>query len=600
MAKLIHKQIEQNRAMANLVDNINPAVERELSTYQFDEATYGTLCQLSQNGDLGKVKDIIKSVPAEAVRKFGRLTFCPEESRQSPFVLAAQYGNLHIVQYFMNNYADIVDVNFGATIVSQNSGMKIHQSTALLATTLGGYTKVIKFLVSRGADVNKCSHTGSTPLRTASYHGHIDIMKCLIKNGADVSRPNILGESPLCIAASRNQVQAFKLLLKHGANCTQADIDNHTPMHLAAVEGHDEIITALLQFGVSPVFAVANPRDKDYVPCPLFLAAVSGHSHTVSLFTSRDDCPDACKSDAIMILAMSERFHQQSMLDLNQLKSKMELSLKIREEKRFSVIFSEPRKEFGYRQEIKTRKELQELWDTPEFLTTGLYYQWLLVVERCINGMMQSEMSNTCIEVSCCFIDTGCCYEAELLLNLMVEIELACSERELPSLQLSYPEDAYEHLANILNILMDCCVQMIASFGYQPELFDRYIYSGVRILGFISSINAAQSFVQISSEKIALQVLKFFSLWLTSITTVQEEQRAEAKALFQAVGEKFVASHLYIDQTTLLHIAATSSTTDTKIAPKVLMPRENSASCIHALTIHSSCYANGSQTCITT
>ena len=128
-------------------------------------------------------------------------------------------------------------------------------------------------------------------------------MKCLIKNGADVSRPNILGESPLCIAASRNQVQAFKLLLKHGANCAQADIDNHTPMHLAAVEGHDEIITALLQFDVSPVFAVANPRDKDYVPCPLFLAAVAGNSHTVSLFTSRDDCPDACKSDAIMILS---------------------------------------------------------------------------------------------------------------------------------------------------------------------------------------------------------------------------------------------------------------------------------------------------------
>ena len=463
----------------------------------------------------------------------------------------------------MKNYADIIDVNYGATIVSQNSGKDTHSATALLAATLGGHTKVIKYLVSLGADVNKCTHTGSTPLRAASYHGFIDIMKCLIENGADVNRPNILGESPLTIATSQNQIQAFALLLHHGANCGQLDIDNHTPMHLAATKGHNDIITALFNAGVSPMFAVGNPRDKAYVPCPLFLAAVSGHSHTVTLFTDRDDCPDACRSDATILLAMPQCFIIQT-IDLQELKSEMEFSLKIQEEKHLSVIYAEPRKEFGFCQEVKTRQELRELWNTPD-IQKNLLYQWLLVVERCI-GMLQNEMTNTCFQVSCSFIDMGFCYESELLLTLMVEIELASSERGLPSLQVSYPEVTYEHMIKVQKIVMNSCVQMITNTDYQPKLFDRYINFSERILGLISRMNAAQNFTRISSERIALLTLEYFSLWVDSIAVMTDyKQRAEAESFLQAVGEKFIASHLYIDETTLLHIAASSTTTNSNI-----------------------------------
>ena len=538
-----------------------PSAERESSAYQFDKKTYDILCQHSKNGELNTMKLMFSSVPAEAT--FGRVTFCPEEPRHSPFVLAAQYGHLSVVQYLMKNYANIIDVNYGATIVSQNSGKDIHSATALLAATLGGHTKVIKYLVSLGADVNKCTHTGSTPLRTASYHGLIDIMKCLIENGADVNRPNILGESPLTIAASQNQIQAFALLLHHGANCGQLDVDNHTTMHLAATEGHNGIIAGLFNAGVSPMFAVSNPRDEAYVPCPLFLAAVSGHSHTVALFTDRDDCPDACKSDATMLLAMHQCFTNQT-IGLQELKSKMELSLKVREEKHLSVVYAEPRKEFGYCQEVKTRRELRELWNTPD-IQKNLLYQWLLVVERCI-GMLQNEMTNTCLQVSCSFIDMGFCYESELLLTLMVEIELASSERGLPSLQVSYPEDTYEHLINVQRIVTDSCVQMITTAGYHPKLFDRYICFGERILGLISRMNAAQNFTRISSEQIALLTLEYFFLWVDSIAVMTDfKQKAEAESFLQAVGEKFVASHLYIDETSLLHIAASSTTTNSNI-----------------------------------
>ena len=444
--------------------------------------------------------------------------------------------------------------------MSQNSGylQDIHSATALLAATLGGHTKVIKYLVSLGVDVNK-----STPLRTASYYGFIDIMECLIENGADVNQPNILGESPLTLAASQNQIHAFALLLHHGANCGQLDVDNHTPMHLAATEGHNGIIAGLFDAGVSPMFAVSNPHEKAYVPCPLFLAAVSGHSHTVTLFTDRDDCPDACRSDATMLLAMHQCFINQT-IGLQELKSEMEFSLKIREEKHLSVVYAEPRKEFGYCQEVKTRQELRELWNTPE-IQKNLLYQWLLVVERCI-GMLENEMTNTCYLVSCSFIEMGFCHKSELLLTLMFEIELASSERGLPSLQVSYPEHTYEHLINVQKIVTDSCVQMITTTGYQPKLFDRYINFGERILGLISRMNAAQNFTRISSEQIALLTLEYFSLWVDSIAVMTDcKQRAEAESFLQAVGEKFIASHLCIDETTLLHIAASSTTANSNM-----------------------------------
>ena len=165
----------------------------------------------------------------------------------------------------------------------------------------------------------------------------------------------------------------MELLLKSGANSAQVDFDGFTAMHIAVENGHARIVETLLQFGGSPMFAVANPRDKDYVPCPLFMAALFGNEQIVSLFTDRDDCPEACKSDAILLLAMHSV--SQRVFDLDAIKSKLELGLQIREENSVTIIYPEPNKAFGYRQEIKNREELGALWGTPKFMTDGLYYQ---------------------------------------------------------------------------------------------------------------------------------------------------------------------------------------------------------------------------------
>ena len=500
------------------------------------------------------MKEVINQ---EDTSSFGRLTFCPESPRRSPLVLAARQGHLNVVQYFLDNFADIININYQTSVVSQKDNKNEHSATALLAATLGSHIEVIKLLVSRGADVNKSSLTGCTPLQAASEIGNVDIMRFLIESGAGVNQPNLLGRSPLCTAAAENCLEAMEFLLRSGANSAQVDIHCHTAMHVAADRGHNRIITALLQFGVSPMFAVANPRDKDYVPCPLFLAAANGRLHTVTLFTDRDDCPEACKSDVILLLAMQNVSHK-PIPSFDEIKTKLELGLKIREEGDVSVIYPEPHKAFDYRQEIKTQEELRALWGTPEFMSTGLYYQRLLVEERCIGiqkGMTVAMKAYLDITLRLFQFGATKYYETETLLVYVIESIVLHNERLLSVLQQGFFEEMMKFLAKILIWVVKSAVRFVN--GGHPPQFHRYLDFLDRILSLISAINAAQCHgsVKISNWKFVTCALRLYSLWLSSIESeTDKSKRNEHMTACRALGEKFVANHLYVDQTTLLHL----------------------------------------------
>ena len=48
-----------------------------------------------------------------------------------------------------------------------------------------GYSEIVKFLLSRGADVDALSVTG-TPLSLAAFKGHASTVKILLQHNADV------------------------------------------------------------------------------------------------------------------------------------------------------------------------------------------------------------------------------------------------------------------------------------------------------------------------------------------------------------------------------------------------------------------------------
>lgn len=533
-----------------------------MSEYKFEEEAYERLCQLAKDGDLVALKGVIDSLPPEVRQRFGLRTFCPEVSpktsqcngryRQSPLVLAAQFGHLDVAKFFLDEYSTIIDIDYGASVVSQNSGKRIHSASALLACTLGGHVEMVKLLVSRGANVNKTSHTGSTPLRTASFHGYIAIMKCLIENGADINLPNILGESPLCIAAVRGQVKAVELLLSLGVNCNQVTIDRYTSMHLAASEGKDDVIRLLFHHGISPMFKEANPRCQDYVACPMLLAASAGHRSTVELFMEREDCPATCKSDSLLLLAMDK-------LDTGgtdeEIWESLEEALKIKEEKGLSTVYPEPRKEFHCHSELKTRAELQSLWNTPDFMEEGLHYQYLLIKERCLGFPYNPSFLSSLFAEGSYFIYLECHFEeGESLWLLVMEFEMLFAERQLPYLQQSYPEDMIEPLAQELSAFADGLVNMVLQ-GYQPQ-FDRFIQFGLQIVGYIATLNANQAFTVIPNAEVVTFILDFFLSWIMFIGfETDEDRKREQEAKLHQYGDELVSKHLYNPPgSTLLHV----------------------------------------------
>src|SRR5690606_31052811 len=71
----------------------------------------------------------------------------------------------------------------------------------------------IKFLVEKGADVNKPDPQGWTPLQNAARQRKDGIIKLLVELGADPNLPASDGMTPLVAAAMRDHVPSVKALI---------------------------------------------------------------------------------------------------------------------------------------------------------------------------------------------------------------------------------------------------------------------------------------------------------------------------------------------------------------------------------------------------
>ena len=151
---------------------------------------------------------------------------------------------------------------------ADNAGVSLLQWCAYY-----GDVSAIKFLLANGATLESLGE--NLGLTTASFHGHWRLCKFLIERGADVNRPEAdTGETPLhsalCTAKRLAHNLVLKVLLAHGANpncVTKPSVETgsfmrdcrtkgETPLHRAAAFGDEEAIQILLDAG-----AVIDARD---------------------------------------------------------------------------------------------------------------------------------------------------------------------------------------------------------------------------------------------------------------------------------------------------------------------------------------------------
>ena len=125
--------------------------------------------------------------------------------------------------------------------------------------------------------VNIKADNGFTALHYAAFRGNIKVIKLLISYGADLNIKNDNGLNVMHLASQGNQTSAIVYFFEyHGFQLDCTDYANSTPLHWASYSGSCEAFDYLISQGVD-----LNAIDKDG-STPLHLAAISEKKKIIS------------------------------------------------------------------------------------------------------------------------------------------------------------------------------------------------------------------------------------------------------------------------------------------------------------------------------
>ena len=181
---------------------------------------------------------------------------------RNPMVEAAEQGNLAEVKAYLECDRRTFIPNYGINSCDWAG------ETALHAAARNGHTEIVRYLISKGADLNAPDYyligcegatihaqdwqTCETPLHEACKNGNVEIIKLLVENGAQLDPVDSGHNTPLSNAAAKGHLDAVKYLVGKNARMDMEDVDGHTPIWMAVVNGHAPVVEFMLASG-SPV-----------------------------------------------------------------------------------------------------------------------------------------------------------------------------------------------------------------------------------------------------------------------------------------------------------------------------------------------------------
>jgi ankyrin repeat protein len=127
--------------------------------------------------------------------------------------------------------------------------------TPLAASTIRGHIQDVKLLLNKGANVNKQSRRGVTPLLFAAWRtteNRATIIRLLLEHGAyvDATCPHAQGNTPLMLVFLETRpidIESVMELRKRGASLTLTNDEGKTALDLANMSKDDKVITAIQQ-----------------------------------------------------------------------------------------------------------------------------------------------------------------------------------------------------------------------------------------------------------------------------------------------------------------------------------------------------------------
>ena len=122
------------------------------------------------------------------------------------------------------------------------------------SASAGGKTDVVKYLISKGANVNAVGDEEGQKLDSALYkaviHGNFDIVKLLVENGADLEQQFEFGngnyDTAVITAAGYGSKHILEYIIKAGAKVNYQNVNGETALMRAASSGRKDNVRFLI------------------------------------------------------------------------------------------------------------------------------------------------------------------------------------------------------------------------------------------------------------------------------------------------------------------------------------------------------------------
>lgn len=115
--------------------------------------------------------------------------------------------------------------------------------------------KIVKFLISKGADKSATDYKRNNAIHLAAYGGRDKMVQTLLELGFSVNEQNKAGATPLIIAVASGSLETVKFLVSKGADINHTTKENATALDIAKQYEHKEIADYLENLGVKESFA---------------------------------------------------------------------------------------------------------------------------------------------------------------------------------------------------------------------------------------------------------------------------------------------------------------------------------------------------------
>lgn len=207
---------------------------------------------------------------------------------------AAASGNAECVKYLISKGGEVnIRNNKGETplmkaanidvmkvLLDNNANINVRDSNGNTLIHNTNNHDMFLELIKHNIDINVKNDHGETPLHTIE---NTDTLLELIKRGADINARNDRGETPLISAIdstysyiSRTNVEKVKLLLEQGANVNDKTENGDTALHIACRKCLPDVVKLLIQYGAD----VEAKDSQGYAPIhyPAFALDAGGVS----------------------------------------------------------------------------------------------------------------------------------------------------------------------------------------------------------------------------------------------------------------------------------------------------------------------------------